>query len=632
MVNLRRALATAFVALVALVAVAPAGAGASPNDAGIRIRRIDTSGYPTVAVTVSVPTTVNPDSIELTEGGHAAKVLAVRPLASAGEAVSVVLAFDTSDSVKGAPLAAAVAAAKTFVAKLPPGVQVGVLTFSDRVRILQPITAQHDAVLKAIGSIGNTVHGTVLYDSVRSAVGMFSGPAQRNVVLLTDGSDVGSSSTVQQAVASARGGRTAIFTVGLGSQADTPVLRTMAGDTGGTYTPAVESNLSAVYASLAAQLSNQYVIQYQSRAPEGAEITVAVNAGSLHDQSFIQMPRLPSPPSPGFDFFHFFAGPVGLISSVGLAFIAIFALTMLLVGGTLRSRRDRHLARMMAAASGDGSDDVTGEKQGPAGWIPDSLSNAAGWAAEVSGATPGMEELLERAGVPMTPGELVAGCILAATLAGLVAVLLFHNPLFVLLFALIAGFVPYMLVRRRRTKRIQEITDQLPDVLMILASSMRAGHSFLQALDAASQEVGGASAPEFARVVTEIRLGRPVTEALTALGERIGTEEYKWTVLAVNIQSEVGGNLAEILDTLAETVRERSALRRQIRVLSAEGRLSMRIFVLLPPALVLVLAKINPDYMKLLWTTTAGWIMIGCSIVLMIIGWALARKVVKIDV
>ena len=121
-------------------------------------------------------------------------------------------------------------------------------------------------------------------------------------------------------------------------------------------------------------------------------------------------------------------------------------------------------------------------------------------------------------------------------------------------------------------------------------------------------------------------------KALTALGERIGTEEYKWTVLAVNVQTEVGGNLAEILDTLAETVRERTVLRRQIRVLSAEGRLSMKIFVALPPLLVLYFTVTNPSYMRLLWTTRAGWIMIGASVVLMITGALLARKVVKIDV
>ncbi len=626
--SLRRALLPAVGLVLVLAVAAPARAA----DGAVKIRRIDTSGYPTVSVTVAVPPDVTSDSIRLTEGGRPASVLAVRPLESAGDALSVVLAFDTSDSVKGAPLAAAVAAARTFVGQLPPAVQVGILTFSDRVRILQPLTTDREGVLQAIGSISETVHGTVLYDSVRSAVGMFSGPAQRNMVLLTDGADVGSRSLLDTAVAAAKAGDTAIFTVGLGSDADASVLQRLARESGGSFTPAVESNLSDVYSSLATQLVNQYVIQYHSRAPGGAQITIGVQVGTATDQSFIQMPRLPTPPAPGFDFFHFFSGPVGLVSAVGLAFLAVFAVTIVLVGGSLRARRDRHLAQMMSSTAADSGEEAPREQSGLAGWIPDPIANAAGKAAELSGATPALADLLERAGLPMTPGELVAGSVLAALVAGLLAALLFHNVVLVLIFALVAGIVPYMLVRRRKAKRLQLITDQLPDVLMILASSMRAGHSFLQALDAASQEIGSPSGPELARVVTEIRLGRPAAEALISLGDRIGTEEYKWTVLAVNIQSEVGGNLAEILDTLAETVRDRGVLQRQIRVLSAEGRLSMKIFLILPPLLVLLLLQINPEYMQLLWTTTAGWIMIGVSLLLMTIGGLLARKVVKIDV
>jgi tight adherence protein B len=410
------------------------------------------------------------------------------------------------------------------------------------------------------------------------------------------------------------------------------VLRTLADGTGGSFTPAVESNLSAVYSHLAAQLSNQYVVVYRSNAPGGAEVTIGVNAGELSDQSFIQMPRLATPPEPGFDFFHFFSGPVGLISALVLAFLAMFLLTSLLVGGSLRAKRDRQLARMMSAPSGTDESEPSREQAGPAGWVPDALAHAAGRAAELSGVSSPLAELLEKAGLPMTPGELVGGSLLASVLAGIVAMLIFHDALFVVLFALVAGVLPFLLVRRKKKSRIQTITDQLPDVLMVLASSMRAGHSFLQALDAASREVGEPSGPEFARVVTEIRLGRPPAEALGALAERIGTEEYKWTVLAVNVQTDVGGNLAEILDILAETVRERGTLQRQIRVLSAEGRLSMKIFVALPPLLVLVLTWVNPEYMRLLWTTQSGWIMMGASVVLMIVGALLARKVVKIDV
>jgi tight adherence protein B len=182
------------------------------------------------------------------------------------------------------------------------------------------------------------------------------------------------------------------------------------------------------------------------------------------------------------------------------------------------------------------------------------------------------------------------------------------------------------------TRRVNRLHAQLPEVLMILASSMRAGHSFLQALDTVSREIGEPSGMEFSRVVTEIRLGRPAGEALTALAERVGTEEFKWAVLAINVQREVGGNLAEILDTLAETVRERMALHRQIKVLSAEARLSMKVMVAMPPLLTLYIVKVNPDYMSLLWTRRVGVMMVIAAAGLMAVGVFLMRKMVKIDV
>src|SRR5207249_53083 len=132
--------------------------------------------------------------------------------------------------------------------------------------------------------------------------------------------------------------------------------------------------------------------------------------------------------------------------------------------------------------------------------------------------------------------------------------------------------------------------------------------------------------------VAEIRLGRPFDEALNALAERVGTEEFKWAVMGVNVQREVGGNLAEILDTLAETVREREAVRRQIKVLSAEGRLSVKILIAMPFVMALYLTWVNGSYMRLLWTTRPGIILLVGGAVLMIAGAIWAKKMVRIDV
>src|SRR5206468_7544146 len=197
----------------------------------------------------------------------------------------------------------------------------------------------------------------------------------------------------------------------------------------------------------------------------------------------------------------------------------------------------------------------------------------------------------------------------AVLVGGVLGGLFLRSVLWTLVLIAVAATLPPFLLGRTLKSRIDALHRQLPDVLMILASSMRAGHSFLQALDTVSKEVGEPGAKEFSRVIAEIRLGRPVDEALNAMADRVGSNDFKWAVLAVNSQRDVGGNRAEVLDTLAETVRERDTIRRQIDVLSAEGRLSINILIGLPFLIALWIAKVNPGYLNLLFSTTIGWVM-----------------------
>jgi tight adherence protein B len=167
---------------------------------------------------------------------------------------------------------------------------------------------------------------------------------------------------------------------------------------------------------------------------------------------------------------------------------------------------------------------------------------------------------------------------------------------------------------------------------MILASSLRAGHGFFQSVDLVAKEIGEPGSQEFGRVVSEVRLGRNVDEALNAMAERVGSDDFKWAVLGVNVQREVGGNLAEVLDTVADTVRERDAVRRQIRVLSAEGRLSIGILACLPFLVTLYMAKVNPDYLNLLFSTRVGQVMVATAACLEAVGIVWMKKIVNIDV
>jgi tight adherence protein B len=266
------------------------------------------------------------------------------------------------------------------------------------------------------------------------------------------------------------------------------------------------------------------------------------------------------------------------------------------------------------------------------GWIPTRLAAAAERFADASGLGRGLEQRLERAGLPMRPGEFVVGVVACALLGAFLAGGLLRSWLLALVVAVIAGASPVLWLRFKLRRRLSRLHEQLPDILMILASSLRAGHSFMQALDMVAQEIGDPAAGEFGRVLTEIRLGRPVPDTLNAMAERVGSEDFEWAVLAVNIQREVGGNLAEILENVAETVREREQIRRQVKVLSGEGRLSMMVLIILPFFLGLGLELVNPGYINTLFTDSLGWVMLGVAGVLSVVGIFWMRKLVKIDV
>jgi tight adherence protein B len=614
-----------------LFAVSPAGAAST-----VHIRGVEPKSFPLMEMTVSVDGPVTPKDIAVTENGRRVPIERVQTLSQSGRRFDVILALDTSDSVKGEPLGLAVEAARAFVNGLDPSIPLGLVTFSDRARVLQAITTDHASSLAALETITQTQSGTSIFDSIVLASELFSGSAQHNIVLLTDGADVGSRANLEGAIQAARTMKVAIFTIGFGGKTVPGVLQALATRSGGTYTPTIQSQLSAVYQALVSQLSHQYVVTYRSLSGAGsqAEVTVSTSLGS--DTSLVLNPVPPPSIPPPSRAPAILRGTVGLLIALGLTFLALFVLLTMFLGANARNRRQRELARRMAAPSDHGETIQATEGDdsfaGWAGWIPAPVATAGKQLAEAGGFSDAIERRLEQAGMPVRVGEFVATSFLSALAAALIAELFFRSVIFALIFALVGGAIPWLFLGARLSKRVNTLHSQLPDVMMILASSMRAGQSFLQALDTVAKEIGDPTAHEFSRVVAEIRLGRPVAEAMDALAERVGTSEFKWAIMAVNVQREVGGNLAEILDTVAETVRERDTVRRQVKVLSAEGRLSVKILVALPFLMTLYVAKVNPGYIKLLWTTRPGLLMVGVASALMVIGIYWARKVVKIDV
>ena len=330
----------------------------------------------------------------------------------------------------------------------------------------------------------------------------------------------------------------------------------------------------------------------------------------------------------------FWSTPAAQVVLAALVGGAAFALGWLLLGTAARARKDREMAARMAAVSGVGGahHPVGAQPEGTQGWIPDRVTKFGTRFADSRGFTDRLDAELESAGVSVRSGEYVVLSVVAFVVGAVLGAALFRSWLLGLIAGGVCGMGPTVALRMALRRRTEKMREQLPDVLTVLASSLRAGHSFMQALDTVAREIPQPAATEFQRVVAEIRLGRPIEEALEALATRVGSADFKWAVLAVNIQREVGGNLAEILDNVADTLRERAMMRRQIKVLTAEGRLSAWVLVALPIGIAVYMFAVNPDYIGLLITTKAGWYMSGTAVILLGLGIVWMRKIVDIDV
>jgi tight adherence protein B len=245
------------------------------------------------------------------------------------------------------------------------------------------------------------------------------------------------------------------------------------------------------------------------------------------------------------------------------------------------------------------------------------------------GRTAAMETALERAGIRRKPADVA---VLTAAIACpvLVTGVLVAGPLAALVLVPAVPLGAVLLVVHRRSRRQKAFADQLDDVLQLMASSLRAGHSVLRAVDAVARDADAPAAEEFSRVVNQSRVGRDLTSALEDVADRTGSQDFGWVVQAIAIHREVGGNLAEVLDRVGATIRERSQLRRQVSALSAEGRLSAVVLLAMPVVIIGVMAVSAPDYVAQLTGTGTGIALLMAAGLLMVVGALWLRVAVRV--
>jgi len=243
-----------------------------------------------------------------------------------------------------------------------------------------------------------------------------------------------------------------------------------------------------------------------------------------------------------------------------------------------------------------------------------------------------VEQELARADI-LLKGEEFLGLILLLSLGlGSISLLSTSNLLFALTTAALGAYLPLFTLRAKQNKRRARFSSQIGDALVIMANALRSGFSFLQAMDMVKREMPDPIAKEFGMALLEMNWGNSTETALLGLAQRVKSDDFDLVITAVLIQRQVGGNLAEILDSIAHTIKERVRIKGEIKTLTAQGRISGLIIGLLPVALTVIIYLLNPGYLNLLFTTQTGLIMLVSAVLGQILGVLIIRKIISIEV
>jgi tight adherence protein B len=636
-------------AALGVVAFAFPAAAQTDEPLPLRVEDTDTSNHPEVIITVSVPpelvgAEIPADGFTVVEGGV---VVTSSVEAVPSDDLEVVLVLDVSGSMAGNPLAAAQSAALSFIDQMPPGVSVAVITFANTTSVASPFTTDSEVTATAI--LGLRAAGeTALYDGLAIAGDQFDSISntRRSVILLSDGGDTVSENGLEWALVSLLNKDVAFYAVELQTpENDTQALARLGTATGGVVVGATDPDaLQGIFEEIAALLTNQYRITYASEAYGPTEVVVTVEAEGTTAVTRETL-RLPPAPNPvietAADAPEVVAEPEVLVARSGslvqLAFsqqtVALYIGVALAVAGLLGvyfSSRDLRPGKQSSVLL---AEERVGDPDAASSSALSPLATRAIRLAErtLQGEREGrLNERLEQAGVSMRPAEFLVMTVIAGIVGFALGYALFAIPGGLLGGLLGLGFARLWL-QRKTTKRQAAFADQLPDTLHLIAGSLRAGFGLLQAIDVIASESPSPTAEEFQRVKVEVHLGRDMDEALRAMAERVDSEDFAWVAEGIQIHREVGGDIAEIIDSVNETIRSRNQIRRRIRALSAEGRVSAIVLVTLPFALAVFITLANPQYVGELTAEPIGRFLIGFGLVAMVVGVLWIRRIVRLE-
>ena len=544
------------------------------------------------------------------------------------------LAVDRSQSMRGAPLANAGEAARSFVAAKQGTDEVSVVAFGARAVALSPFST---AVQDGDGALSrlkvDSGRGTALYDSVALAAQLASSNPLpgRVIILLSDGADNASKLTLTQAISAAHAANAAVYTIGIEGKGFTSApLEQLSAATGGQYYGASSTAaLKSVYGTIGEVLKRTWRVQYVTAARPGD--LIRLTAAVVGEGSALQRVAIPhtsgsgAPPSPSKLLPKGAYGPSGPLGLAGL----VAGLVLLASLFFLKGARGSWVRSRIAAHTGESHGNTKLQRKKRRSEMLTSMFSATERLLGNLKQWRRIGRMLERADIPIRTVEFFWIAVGSAVAFGMLATLFGMSPIITILGMVVVGSLPFGWVWLKMRRRLQAFEDQLPDLLITIAASLKAGHSFKQGLQAVVDEGHPPANKEIKRVLTEASLGRSMDDALADMSERLGSKNFEFAITAVTIQRQVGGSLATLFDMVADTVRQRQQFARKVRALTAMGRMSAYTLIAIPFLLAGGITVINRDFMHPLYHTHVGQMLMLLGLGMMTIGSLILKKIVS---
>ena len=584
------------------------------------------------------------EDLKIVENGEEVKNLLVEKVDTITEPIGVVLVIDTSGSMKGEPIEAAKTATALFIDEMRKIDKFAVVGFSDDIKVYSSFTKDRQQLKNSIAQV-EAKGETSLFDGIDISIDQFKNLdiKYKYIVVLSDGMDTVSKLKYTDNINKAKKENITIFSIALLSKDYNPAdLREISGSTGGEMLIAASTGeLKELYSNISRKIRNQYKISYTSLWPnletiksdifiEKSDVSDSITL-SYKNPYFAPQPTKTISEEPASYLKYLSIWWVRLIIYIAIFIcILMFLYALILIifrpKPVLKKKTEIYGSKTSAGISIE--EEMSQEKARHG--IFKRRSGVTSKVASKRGFVELFDLKLERAGLKIRGGEFMTLQIISVLIIGILVQFFVKNALLTAAVVLLLIIVPFLFINILISRRTQKFDEQLPDTLQLISGALKAGYSFNQSINMVVEETKPPISDEFARVLNEVRMGLPENEALENSSKRIGSSHFTWVVMAINVQREVGGNLSEIMEIIADTIRERARVMNQIKALTSEGRLSAAILIALPIILGIMLFAINRAYISLLFTNRIGLVMVFFAAFLMITGIIWIMKIVNV--